>query len=145
MKKVVLAFLLATPAAQATVLETCQFELKIEQTTTEGDVVVQQYEDGTQEGLLKFDGNEIIRSNEIEITEYAHADLKQFFRDTSAGSLAQGLELSLKDLDSAKAVLIDPEGLRDDATGVAVISFYDASKSLIAKIVQAGWSAAICK
>lgn len=145
MKRLILILLFATPMAQAAVIESCRFEVMGPNPIAVGEVLVKTSEDGTRRGTYKLDEILRIESSQIEIREYTKEQLVELNQNTGANSLAQILEVDLTKLDSAKSVMIDPEGQHDDESGATIISFYDDAHGLIKKIVQAGWSVGECK
>ncbi|MGE0764544.1 MAG: hypothetical protein AB7N80_14810 [Bdellovibrionales bacterium] len=147
MQKLILLLVLnlVSVAAHAMVVETCHFMIQVDEISSRGEILVEEIAQNQRLGTLKFDGELRLSSDEIEVIEYSRGELAQLNQDTGVMSLAQILDVSLKGVDSAKAVFIDREGLADDATGVVVISLFDRAKQQLIKITQAGWSAGICE
>ncbi len=133
--------------AQADLVESCNYEIKIDETETSlVEISVEDGKNGGIEiGLVHINKELKIISDAIVVKNFYGENKNEVFRESMLSTIAASLEIDLSKMESSKLVTIDPEAQADDASGASVITVYDKDQNIITKVAQAGWSFGICK
>lgn len=110
----------------------------------EGELQIRSMARDVLEGEVRIGDQVRILSNEVLIRSWRKVEIPALLESTTAGIVAEHLELQGAEIEAAMTYEIDPRGNAEDANGALLVVFFGSRGEMIAKGAQIGWGVVSC-